>query len=139
MDNEAPTIKILSPANNVILNMSSVLVEWSDSDANSGIDYYEIRVNSGSWVNVGTSTSYSLNMEDGNHTIYVKAVDRAGNFRIEKITIKISESSGLGGIIGDSESSNWLVPAIIGIVAAILIIGIIAGGVKKKKTSENRK
>ncbi|MCR8471195.1 MAG: Ig-like domain-containing protein, partial [Crenarchaeota archaeon] len=90
IDLTPPLIEILNPSNGSVLSVTKVNVTWKGSDALSGIDHYEIRLDSGSWINVGTSTSYVFeNVAPGDHTIYVKAVDRAGNTNIASVMFRI--------------------------------------------------
>jgi len=86
VDVTPPTLQILSPENNSILAQQSIQVSWQASDALSGIDHYEIKLDSGTWINVGTSTSYMFNdLIDGTHIVTVKAVDKAGNINSTSI------------------------------------------------------
>ena len=45
----------------------------------SGIDHYEYSLNSAAYVNVGNVLTITLSVTDGNHTLAVRAVDKAGN------------------------------------------------------------
>ncbi len=92
VDTEKPTVHITSPENDTITNEGSVEVTWSGSD-NIGIDHYEIRVDNGNWINVGTDTSYTLNMADGRHTIQVIAVDTAGNIGVDAIILTVDTTA----------------------------------------------
>jgi len=94
VDTANPSISITSPSDGAIFNESSVTVDWTGSDSNSGIDHYEIQVDSGSWSNVGASTSYTVtSISDGTHTITVKAIDKAGNSAKSSISIMIDTQS----------------------------------------------
>ncbi|MBD3191163.1 MAG: hypothetical protein GF308_10985, partial [Candidatus Heimdallarchaeota archaeon] len=73
-DTTPPTIEITSPSDGATLTTSDVTIYWSGSDAGTGIDHYEIRIDSGSWVDKGTSTSHSYTgLADGGHTVDVMA------------------------------------------------------------------
>ena len=75
-----PTLYIISPIANSEVNSSSVAVSWIGSDNASGIDYYEVKLDENSWTDVGTNTSCIFTeVTDGNHTIQVRAFDKAGN------------------------------------------------------------
>ena len=66
---------------------------WPASvDAGSGIDRYEVKMDSGTWSNVGNITSYTpaSSLSDGSHTINLRAVDKAGN-------------------VGNAQSANFVV------------------------------
>ena len=87
VDTEMPIISIVSPADGYAFPVSSVLVEWNGSDGVSGIDHYEIRMDSGSWVDVGTDTNHTFSgLAEGNHTVDVRAVDMAGNDGTDSIS-----------------------------------------------------
>ena len=59
-DAELPSITITSPPNNTYINSRSTFIEWQGSDAISGIDHYELRLNDGNWIEVGTEEYYSF-------------------------------------------------------------------------------
>ena len=55
---------------------------WTAStDATSGIDHYEINLNSGAWTNIGKVTTYTWpnGIPDASYTANLKAVDKVGN------------------------------------------------------------
>ena len=63
-------------------NHNTPTFTWSPaSDAGSGVAYYLVRTDSGSFVNIGNVASYSVLMalSEGSHTFEVKAVDNTGN------------------------------------------------------------
>ncbi|MEM4539797.1 MAG: Ig-like domain-containing protein, partial [Candidatus Korarchaeota archaeon] len=81
-------------------------VAWSGSDALSGIDHYEVRIDGGSWINVGTSTSHTFtNLAEGTHTIEVKAVDVAGNIATSTVTVGVDVTPPLIEILSPSKGS----------------------------------
>jgi hypothetical protein len=80
MDTAFPFAHISAPAEGQTVGSSDVTVSWSGSDEVSGIDHYEIKLDSGDWINKGTSTSHAFNgVSDGSHIVYVKVMDKAGN------------------------------------------------------------
>lgn len=77
---------------------SEIRLAWnSASDSGSGLQKYEARLDSGSWNDAGTSTSYTFNnVSSGTYNVYVRAVDRAGNTSNETSkSISISNSCSL--------------------------------------------
>jgi hypothetical protein len=96
-DTTPPTITITSPADGATLTSSTVTVTWTGSDSGSGINYYETRIDSGSWINKGTSTSHTYTgVSDGTHTVDVRAWDNAGNSAIDSVTFNVNV---VGGVV----------------------------------------
>ncbi|MDO8647554.1 MAG: hypothetical protein Q7R70_04005 [Candidatus Diapherotrites archaeon] len=83
IDNNAPTVSISAPTAgySYAAGTQNVTVTYSGSDTGgSGIKLYQAKVDSGSWVDNSTSTSYNVTIETvGAHTIYIRAIDRADN------------------------------------------------------------
>jgi len=87
VDTTNPTVSITSPADGTIFNTTTVTVSWTGSDATSGINHYEVRLDGGSWLNVGRDTSHDFTgLSDGSHTVEVEAVDNASNVNIDSVT-----------------------------------------------------
>ena len=78
LDNVPPTVSITAPNEGDLINSSSVTVNWTGSD-NGAIAYYEIRSDSGSWINKSLSTNHTFTPGDGPHTVWVRATDEFGN------------------------------------------------------------
>lgn len=71
----------------------NVTVTWEAEDK-LGIDHYEIKLNDGPWVNVGTRTSYTFReLTEGKYTAYIKAVNIKGAESIESVTFYVTTSS----------------------------------------------
>ncbi|MHA1364713.1 MAG: Ig-like domain-containing protein, partial [Candidatus Freyarchaeota archaeon] len=86
-DTTAPTVTITDPTDGSTVNSADVTVSWTGSD-DVGIDHYEVRIDGGSWINVGTSTSYTFTgLADGSHTVDVNAYDAAGNVGSDSVTL----------------------------------------------------
>ncbi len=89
-DTTPPTVSISSPGSGATVTTADVAVSWSGSDADSGIDYYEVRMDSGSWINKGTGTSHTFTgLADGSHTAEVRALDNAGNSNTDTVTFTV--------------------------------------------------
>jgi len=75
-DMTAPTVTITDLPQ--IINTTSFTLHWTTTDMD--ICYYEVRLNEGSWVNVGLNTSYVFtNLSEGENTLYVRGTDKAYN------------------------------------------------------------
>ncbi|MBS3816927.1 MAG: S8 family serine peptidase [Candidatus Thermoplasmatota archaeon] len=80
VDTTMPTVNILSPEDGELFGTDEVTVKWEGRDNVSDIDYYEVRIDQGSWINVGSSPLYTFkNLEDGERNVEIRAYDVAGN------------------------------------------------------------
>src|SRR3989442_12289306 len=57
IDTVPPVVVITTPTGNPELTNGSMTLAWTGSDAASGIDHYEVRLDSGLPIDVGTATS----------------------------------------------------------------------------------
>ena len=97
LDAAAPTVSILSPSEGSEIKSSEVTIQWNGTDAGSGIDHYELRLDGGSWINRGTEQTYTLTgLSDGSHTVYVKAFDKIGRSQESSVRF-IVNTTPLGG------------------------------------------
>ncbi|WXG39360.1 MAG: NosD domain-containing protein [Candidatus Freyarchaeum deiterrae] len=88
-DTLPPIVTITSPSNGAFINVTSVDITWTGSD-NGVIDHYEVKLDAGSWINVGnTTTSYTLSLVVGYHTFYVTAFDMAHNYATESVSFAV--------------------------------------------------
>jgi len=75
-----PTIKIVEPQDNTILNTTKVIVRWEIPQNTSPIDHHELYVD-GFPVNTSIppdQNSYTITLTEGTYTITARTVDRAG-------------------------------------------------------------
>jgi len=92
IDLTSPTVTITFPANGSYFNITDVTIYWTGDD-NMGVDHYEVRIDSGSWIDVGTGTNYTFSgFDEGNHTVRVRVVDVAGNVHVETLCFVIDLS-----------------------------------------------
>ena len=79
-DTSPPELSIIGPQDNEKISRSDIDVSWSGTDSGTSIDRYEIQVDGGTWIDVGAHTTYQFTgLDDGWHTITVKAIDQIGN------------------------------------------------------------
>ena len=82
LDKTMPSVTISSPIEGENILSSTVTITWSGSDSGSGIDKYEVKLDSGIWIDKGSVSSHTFNgINAGSHTVYVRATDKAGNSR----------------------------------------------------------
>jgi len=119
-DNIPPTLSITSPTNGTEIKSSSISVTWTGSDADTGIDHYEVKLDDGSFSNVGTALTYTFSgVSDGSHTIRVKAVDGADNSKIALVNLTVNTSLLLG--------PGWMDDILIFTIIIVIIVAIAAG------------
>lgn len=66
------------------------LISFQTSDATSGIDHYEIKIDSGDFFRVENPYKPDR-ISSGEHTFTVRAVDRAGNYTDGTVKVRIKE------------------------------------------------
>ncbi|MDW5564282.1 MAG: NosD domain-containing protein [Methanomassiliicoccus sp.] len=91
-DTTAPSLMIVSPSNGATTTATHPTISWTASDA-SGIAYFQIVRDGGSWVQLSSSqTSYTTvnSLSQGGHTMTVRAVDNAGNYKDATVTFTVS-------------------------------------------------
>ncbi len=95
-DSSPPDLGIYRPRDGKTYELDedlNVTVEWGGSDDRSGIDHYKIRIDDGIWIEVGDSTNYTLEeLDEGEYTVTVRAVDRAGNEAEETISFEVERT-----------------------------------------------
>ncbi len=121
VDLTPPTITIISPENNSIVK-GNLTIKFNATD-NFGIDHFEYKVDGGSWINIGDKTTIMLDLDAGEHTIKIKAVDKAGNEVVVTLIIEIQKPP----------VPKWLLALGIGIGAAIIGVILLYLMRKKKK------
>ncbi|RLG42197.1 MAG: hypothetical protein DRN78_03405, partial [Thermoproteota archaeon] len=109
VDYTAPSVNITSPTHGSYFNETEITLVWEGADrgfflAASGVDYYEVKIDDGSWINVGTNTSYTFSgLAEGYHTLYVRVFDKAGNYEVDSITIIIDMTPPTISILSPTE------------------------------------
>gem|GEM_PF-3756416 len=133
VDGTPPTLTILSPSGDdaQISQSTFVTIMWSGRDDGSGIDYYEIRINGGQWRDVGRSTEYTFSgLFDGEHTVDIRAVDKAGNQQVERATFEVDPGS---------PSELFTMQLILLVMMVIAVIGLLTLVMFWKYHKEQRK
>ena len=108
-----------------------VALDISANDNTSGVDLMSFSTNGNNWsgwVPFASESAYSLTPEDGEKTVYLRVMDRAGN-TATPITGKITlDTQSNDGSSGDDTDTAGLFESNVGIlvVSSILIIIIIA-------------
>jgi parallel beta-helix repeat protein len=91
VDTVKPVVAINTPVNNALIN-GSVTVQWTASDALSGIAKTEISTDGTTWTTV-TGTSDVLTLADGSYTVHVKVTDKARNAEQSSVSIGVDAAA----------------------------------------------
>ncbi|GAK53948.1 APHP domain protein [Candidatus Moduliflexus flocculans] len=70
-------------------NTTQPWISWTGGDNQSSVVRYEIRVDSGSWISVGTNTSYQASVGEGTHILHVRAFDVLGNNATRQVAFTV--------------------------------------------------
>jgi hypothetical protein len=118
VDTAAPSLTLSYPSSGSYVNTASPTVRWSGGDAGSGVSYYMIRRDGGSWAQLAsTTTSYTYSyLAQGRHTVTVRAVDKVGNvqqvsttFTVDSVapTLRITAPSNGASFSSTSVTVRW--------------------------------
>jgi hypothetical protein len=116
----AITTHSLNPEN------GTMLLDWTCSDAGSGLHHFELSVDDEGARYYGASSRHGrlLNLPEGSHTVRLRAFDAAGNAVEETVPYEI-EAAEQGDGEGDGEEQafpSWAI-LLLGAVAAAGIVG----------------
>ncbi|NYT11262.1 MAG: hypothetical protein GKC03_01765 [Methanomassiliicoccales archaeon] len=107
VDSIGPDLEILAPSDGMVYSSTTIDVSWTGSDGDSGIDYYQVRIDQGFWLNIGAQTSHQFtSISQGDHTVEVKAHDLAGNLALESVSFTIDTISPSVGIVTPEEGEE---------------------------------
>ena len=85
---------------------TSANVTFSTTDAISGLYYYQIRLDEGDWSTPASSPHRLDNLVDGEHTVWVRAIDHAGNETIGSVQLQI-DTQGPSSFTPAADSTDW--------------------------------
>ena len=109
-DATPPELSITSPSKGAWTGSSTAKVAWAGEDRGSGIDRYEVSLDSGAFEDVGPATERTFTgLSGGTHVVAVRAYDAAGNkaeasssFNIDLTRPTINVVSPAPGVLGSS-------------------------------------
>ncbi len=84
-----PALSFTAPAMGSHLNSGDVSVSWTASDDLSSMDRFEVSVDGGPWTAVSTNDIHLNGLQDGAHTVRVRAYDAAGNVQEKAISFTV--------------------------------------------------
>lgn len=97
-------------------NNNQPTITFGTTDATSGVDHYEYVIDTGGFT-TATSPLQLPALADGVHTIFVKAVDKAGNSTLETIALNIDATppqapTSLSAVPGETEIDLTWTPSL---------------------------
>lgn len=120
LDTTAPMISILSPSMDSVVTSPDVTIDWNGTDAGTGIDHFEIRLDSGPWIDTANEQTYTfMGLSDGGHTVEVKALDKIGQSRQTSVSFAVDTS--LFGAIGYIKEIALVVTIAVALAVALYI------------------
>ncbi|MEF8874398.1 MAG: hypothetical protein V5A88_06985 [Candidatus Thermoplasmatota archaeon] len=118
VDTQSPEIWIRSPEDDELVTTSYLTVEWESEDEVSGIEGYQIRINGGEWRAPDEDSEHTLwGLPDGEHTVEIRAYDRAGNTETKTVTFEVERDEGLPYFI-------WFIIALSVTATALFLIRV---------------
>jgi outer membrane protein assembly factor BamB len=76
--NVKPVLQVINPLNNTVVSSSDVTLQWNCRSIISVSDY-SVKLDNDPWIDAGDSNTYTFQgLANGNHTVYIQAVDRGG-------------------------------------------------------------
>ncbi len=108
-----PTVNITSFDDGTVFDTDEVTVEWEAVEGTYSIDRYELRLNDGEWIDVGTDTRYTFeDLEDGEYNVTVRVVDSEGDYCVESANFTVD--TGWGQL--------WILPVIAIVVVLLALV-----------------
>jgi hypothetical protein len=109
-----------------------VPITWSSSDSTSSLDTIEVKIDERDFIIYpGSQTGTTLEgLDDGQHTLRIRAVDTAGNVAEETLIVDVTTNP----FDPDGPMGPWLI-----ISVAVLLFVIIAATVAHLATSKRRR
>ncbi len=108
VDTSPPEVVINHPAMNSTVGNATVVVDWTSTDAGSGIQRCSSRLDGEDWMNLGTAQSCSFeSVTEGNHTVDVQVLDNAGHSAIVSTAFQVDTQAPLLSIISPENEASF--------------------------------
>ena len=133
LDCTAPDLYIDSPLGDV--GDSRVNIMWRGLDYMSGLDRVELSVDGGPFESQGNATSAERILINGNHTIVLKAFDKAGNSEEKQMVFGVQALETGGSDLTQNGPPLVVYALLAGIVASLFMV-IIAALVRRRRRPE---
>ncbi len=122
VDTVDPSLSITSPEDGMDTRDTTVTITWTCTDIGCGIDRIEVCVDGESYISVGTVSERDFtDLAVGDHTVDVRAYDKAGNMVETSVDFTVTEGGGISALL------------IGGIVLAIIVLAAVAVMLMRRK------
>ncbi len=139
LDTDPPYIDIYGPVQGAVLHSSDVKVSWVGTDFRSGISHFEIRLNNGTWENIGDQRNYTFeDLEEGTYTVSVRAVDNAGNTATMSTDFEVEDRTIFTIFIDIISTYRWIFLALIFAIAIVLLAVLVDKRKEKYRYPHNQ-
>jgi hypothetical protein len=89
-DSENPTLTITAPSAGEYFSEREVELTWNADDLQSFIANIKLKLDDAPYIDLGSVSSHMFSgLANGRHTVYLKAIDAAGNFIEESIDFSV--------------------------------------------------
>ena len=106
VDTLAPSIAITSPTGVIYSSVTSMRVNWTGSDLNSGLDGFQCRLDNGQWsATNGSLSNLFVGLTDGVHVVYVRALDNSRNMAVVSVSFTVDTAAPYLTITAPSEGN----------------------------------
>ena len=126
IDRTPPAIVDITPTR--LESSGLVAITWNATDATSGIESYDLSIDSGQYVSLGKQESRTVPLSDGAHTIRVRAWDAAGLSFESEVSFQVDSSP--VRIAGPQSSLPFIV--VFGGNAALVIVVLLVRRRKRR-------
>jgi hypothetical protein len=137
------TIAQTSPAGGTMAGDGTIV--WSGSDSASGLVTYEVSVDGGAYVSIGTATSFAQAWTAGSHVVIVRATDEAGSQATKAISFRVegagspTSPGGLYPFQSMNPSFYRSLGFIVAIISLLLFYGVKEEHLARRKRRTGRK
>lgn len=88
-------------------NTNTITVTFDTTDETSGIERFEYTWGKDEWKECISPAQFD-NIEDGKHTLFIRAVDKAGNTRLSTLDVYVDVTAPINlDLYADIEKENW--------------------------------
>jgi parallel beta helix pectate lyase-like protein len=105
-DTRPPIVDFIYPKDGQVVNEEDIEIQWIGTDnIPLPIAEYQLKIDSGSWIDVSGSSFRNETLDPGEHSLMIKAIDTAGNVDERVITFHIDTTPPILRIISPGKNA----------------------------------